>query len=324
MMTGRITSVDVAREAGLSRATVSYVLNGDPRQTIPEVTRQRVLDAARKLGYRPFGPARILRGAKSTLVLMLTPGLEHASDFVAAGIINQLSEALHELGLHLVWQLGSEQDASAAMDLAPAVVLTSSDEGDPILERLRREFTVPVLPAFPGLNPFIASSAVAQVHHLAVRENRTIAYADPEQSDFGPTSEVRWAAVEATAGALGLPAPIRFRLPSSRQLASQELTALLGRHPDVDAICAYNDETAMVILAAAHDAHIDVPARLSVIGVDNHPFGRLSVPALSTVESDTTEFARSFAQYVAATLAGSPAPPVVLPSMAQAVQRAST
>ena len=57
----RLTSHDVARESGLSRATVSYVLNNDPRQTIPEETRQRVLRAARKLGYRPSAPARALR-----------------------------------------------------------------------------------------------------------------------------------------------------------------------------------------------------------------------------------------------------------------------
>jgi DNA-binding LacI/PurR family transcriptional regulator len=324
MVTGRITSVDVAREAGLSRATVSYVLNADPRQTIPEATRQRVFDAAEKLGYKPFGPARILRGAKSTLVLMLTPGLEHATDFVAAAIINQLSAALNELGLHLVWQLGSEQDASAAMDLAPAVVLTSSDEGDPILERLRRDFTVPVLPAFPGLDPFIASSAIAQVQHLAGQGRRIIAYADPEQPDFQPTSDVRWAAVKVTTRELGLPSPVRFRLPSSRDQASQELTALLDHHPDVDAICAYNDETAMVTLAAAHDAHIRVPSQLAVIGVDNHPFGRLAIPALTTVESDTTDFVRAFAQSIAATAAGSPPSNVLLPTTAQPIQRAST
>ena len=49
----RVTSADVAREAGVSRATVSYVLNDTPHQTIPEATRQRVLDAAARLGYAP-------------------------------------------------------------------------------------------------------------------------------------------------------------------------------------------------------------------------------------------------------------------------------
>ena len=49
----RVTSVDVAREAGVSQSTVSFVLNNTPGQTIPEETRRRVLEAAKKLDYRP-------------------------------------------------------------------------------------------------------------------------------------------------------------------------------------------------------------------------------------------------------------------------------
>ena len=57
----RVTSEDVARASGVSRATVSYVLNNDPRQSIPLETRERVLKIARELGYRPSTAARILR-----------------------------------------------------------------------------------------------------------------------------------------------------------------------------------------------------------------------------------------------------------------------
>ena len=52
------TSADVAREAGVSRATVSYVLNDVPHQKIPQSTRQRILDAAYRLGYAPSAAAR--------------------------------------------------------------------------------------------------------------------------------------------------------------------------------------------------------------------------------------------------------------------------
>ncbi|WP_210508387.1 LacI family DNA-binding transcriptional regulator [Naasia sp. SYSU D00057] len=323
-MSGRVTSTDVAREAGLSRATVSYVLNDDPRQTIPEATRQRVLAAAERLGYRPYGPARLLRGARSTLVLMLTPGLQRATDFVAAGIVTQLGMALREHGLHLVWQLGTEDDRSAAMDLAPAVVLSSAGEGEPAFAELTQQFSVPVLPAFPGLPGFLGGAAVTQVDHLLERGRRVLAYAAPPRADLEPTSEIRWQAIVTEARRLGLAHPVRLTLSANRGEATAQLRALLAEHPEVDGLCAYNDEVAFTVLAAAHDAGIDVPGRIAVIGVDNHPFGYLAVPALSTIESDVTEFVTAFAKSVAQVARGEEGRDVLLPSSARAVARASS
>ena len=59
--TRRVTSADVARQAGVSRATVSYVLNAAPGQTISAETRERVLHVAAMLGYAPSAAARTLR-----------------------------------------------------------------------------------------------------------------------------------------------------------------------------------------------------------------------------------------------------------------------
>ena len=69
----RLTSADVARESGVSRTTVSYVLNGKVGVAIPEATRQRVRDAAERLGYTPSAAARALRSGKSDLVLCVLP-----------------------------------------------------------------------------------------------------------------------------------------------------------------------------------------------------------------------------------------------------------
>src|SRR4051794_33842882 len=69
----RVTSADVARLAGVSRATVSYVHNDTPQQTISGPTRARVLDAAARLGYAPSAAARTLRTGRSDIVLCLLP-----------------------------------------------------------------------------------------------------------------------------------------------------------------------------------------------------------------------------------------------------------
>ena len=70
---GAASRAEIALRTGLSRATVSYVLNDTPHQKIPEETRQRVLAAAASLGYAPSAAARALRSGRSELVLCLLP-----------------------------------------------------------------------------------------------------------------------------------------------------------------------------------------------------------------------------------------------------------
>lgn len=323
-MQKRVTSADVAREAGLSRATVSYVLNGDPRQQIPEPTRQRVHDAAARLGYRPYGPARLLRGAKSRLVLMFTPGLEHASDFVAAGIITQLGDALSQSGLHLVWQLGDSEAQGASIDLAPAAVLSSSRETDAAFAQLRQQFSVPVLPAFPGLDEFIAGAAEAQVDHLVSRGHGRLAFAAPEQAELAPTSRLRWAGVLRACERLSLPTPLEFTLPADREGAVRALDSLMQEDPEVSGVCAYNDVVAFGVLAAAADLGMAVPGRVAVVGVDDHPLAPLAVPALSTVRADVGDFVKELAREVTRAAGGDEPQPVFLPMNSRAVPRAST
>src|SRR6476660_4105364 len=70
------TSADVARLAGVSRATVSYVLNNTSAVRISEPTRRRVHEAAKELGYVPHAAARSLRAGHSRMVLMPAPPMQ--------------------------------------------------------------------------------------------------------------------------------------------------------------------------------------------------------------------------------------------------------
>ncbi|MGW0665111.1 LacI family DNA-binding transcriptional regulator [Streptodolium elevatio] len=91
----RVTSADVARASGVSRSTVSYVLNDTPGQTIPEATRRKVLAAAKQLGYTPHGPAQALSRGRGSIVLLCLP------DFPPNPVMGHLVEALAgALGAH--------------------------------------------------------------------------------------------------------------------------------------------------------------------------------------------------------------------------------
>ena len=128
----RITSADVAREAGVSQTTVSFVLNGTPGQTIPEPTRRRVLEAARRLDYRPRASARALASGRSDVVLLALPGLPISAN-LSRFIEVPLAAALAEHGLSLVTHLAEGHgralpDLCAAVDASAVVSLMPFDE----------------------------------------------------------------------------------------------------------------------------------------------------------------------------------------------------
>ncbi len=320
----RVTSSDVARAAGLSRTTVSYVLNGDFRR-IPEHTRQRVLAAADSLGYKPSAAARLLRGARSRLVLMVSPGLESARDTIGGDIVTRLGQLLAEADLHLVWQLGLPSVGRAATDLAPAVVLVAPTEEEAAFADLRRRFAVPVLPAFPGLGGFLAASARAQVDHLAGLGHQRLAFVRPAAPAFDPTAEFRQQAVERRASELGLPAPVMLRVDDSRESAVAVLRSLRTQMDPVTAVCAYNDQVAFALLAAADDLGLAVPEEMSVIGVDGDPLGEWTTPTLTSVRSDTAAFVSDLTSQVVALARGETTTVEArLPEQARVVERSST
>ena len=92
----RVTGQDVAERAGVSRATVSYVLNDAPGQPISAETRARVLAAAADLGYTPHAAARQLRTGVSDLILMALPAWPFSLSLSLA--VSTVTHRLGELG----------------------------------------------------------------------------------------------------------------------------------------------------------------------------------------------------------------------------------
>ena len=120
----RPTSANVAQRAGVSRATVSYVLNDVPHQSISDATRQRVLAAAEELGYTPHAAARTLRAGESRLVLFINAGIPYGANLSV--IIDTLSAEVTASGRSLViWQQHDPADLAATLaHLQPAMAIT--------------------------------------------------------------------------------------------------------------------------------------------------------------------------------------------------------
>ena len=104
------TRDDVARLAGVSSAVVSYVVNNGPRP-VAEATRQRVLDAIDKLGYRPNAAARSLIMGRSDLVGLVVPDVRNP---YFAAIAQEIEAAARARGLTLVLAQSSESGSHTA------------------------------------------------------------------------------------------------------------------------------------------------------------------------------------------------------------------
>ncbi|MDX6741572.1 LacI family DNA-binding transcriptional regulator [Actinocorallia sp. A-T 12471] len=318
----RVTSAEVARAAGVSAATVSYVLNDKPGQTIPAETRERVRAAAARLGYTPYAPARALARGASDLVLFA-----HREPIIPpsyAPYLEPLADGLRAHGLNLVWQLGYDPSTAIrhpATELAPAVVLHLT-EPDRAEDAYLRRFGAPLVVALSDAPP-AERPPVLQVRHLAERGHRAVAYAGTADPRLATFDAARRQAAAQTCAELGMPEPQSRAVPPDRAAAREAVRALLAT--GATGICAYNDETAFAVLAALADLGVPVPAQVAVVGIDDHPLAALYTPALTTVAlDDPPTSAADLVRRIVAASRAEDVPPPATPPTAHLIPRTST
>ena len=276
----RVTLNDVAAASGVSRATVSFVLNDDPRQTISAATRERVKGAARDLGYVPHGIARALReGSSRIVVLNIDWGLEgNYSRSYVRGLDDEL--AAHDHVLLVRHGHSAPHSTQQVLDtIAPRAVLRFAEAylsgHEPDEEDWRNGF---------------AAHAALQIRYLASRGHSRMAMALP--GDDTPLTDLRLRFARATTDRLGLPPLIPFAVPRPRDAGTAAVRAFLAAHDEVTAVAAFDDDIALRTLTALLDLGMSVPFDMAVIGYDDTEYGALVTPALTTVHIDAEAHGR--------------------------------
>ncbi|MEY9875078.1 DNA-binding LacI/PurR family transcriptional regulator [Streptacidiphilus sp. MAP12-33] len=285
------TSADVARAAGVSRATVSFVLNGKPTARISQETRARVLAAADELGYVPHAAARSLRAGRSDLVLL--PAAVSAAGRLFSDWVDELETVLGERGYTVVLHGNRSPDpvtaARAWAQLRPAAVLAMAPTGltPEAVQVLAQAGTTAVLAMGPEPMPgvftlFGDQSEIGQVaaEHLVARGRRRIGVLMPTERGLSAFAEPRLAGVQRVAaehGATVTPLP----MPYGGEAASA--LAVLCRELGLDAVFGYNDEYAALLCAALNDHGVEVPGQISVVGADDLLLAQIVRPQLTSV-----------------------------------------
>ena len=311
--TRRPTAADVADKAGVSRATVSYVLNDTPHQVIPESTRQRVRAAAAALGYTPSVAARALITGRSDVVLLLLPDWPIGPSVGA--LLESLSAALAERGLTFVAHPRSAGRPVSEVwkAITPAAVITFEELDETETGKLRAagvELTVALFGSRRGLRALDIPeqrTGRLQAEHLAAAGHRQLGYAWPDDPRINSFAQPRLDGVRQACAELGLPPPHVVTVPLTSEGVAAAIGAWQASTPKVTGVCAYNDEVALALLAGARGQNLTVPTDLAIIGVDDIPGAAVALPALTTVRADSRAIAHNIADNIDRKLAGRPA-----------------
>ena len=330
-----VTMADIAHEAGVSQSTVSRVLNATASPIpISEPTRQRVLAAALRLGYRPNPLARGLRGASTMLLGVIVRDIV---DPFFSGAVEAVttSAAAHGYNVVLGHAHGRADEAILLRSVLETrhvdAILVLGDMGDQsrIIDDLRGN-RVPVVTlwqgsASHGLPTVSVDNALGiseALDHLIGLGHRRIAFVSGRP--LGDIEERR-AAFETRMQAEGLQVRPGYvqEVPNEPAGGEQALAALMALPIRPTAVVCSTDQLAIGVLHGAAIRGIVVPRELSVVGFDDLPISAFTVPSLTTIRMPVHEMA---ARAVQMAIEGQPRPgsPIVEVLRPNLVVRQST
>jgi DNA-binding LacI/PurR family transcriptional regulator len=307
----RVTAADVARSLGLSRATVGFVLNDTPGQTIPEATRARVLAEAKRLGYRANTAARALASGRSRIILLVLP--DWPLDYSMRTHLDEASLVLDHAGYSLVTMTPHPGGHAQPLweTLRPDVVIGMTPFSAEQLADIRGSGVEHVIPSVPagdagavGDLGYVDGPRL-QVEHLLARGRTRLAFAaspDPRLADL--VAQRRGLAAQTVLRDTG--SGLAAEAAWTESDAADLLTA--WRAAGVDGVIAYNDDVAALVLGAALRAGVRVPDELAIVGHDDTPLAHLLVPALSSVRIDTAGIGRYLADLALSAATDTPPP----------------
>jgi DNA-binding LacI/PurR family transcriptional regulator len=299
----KATIDDVARAAGVSRATVSRFLNG--RKGVSWTTRQRVLKAAKDLGYHPNETARALATGKPRAVHLVA--IDSGPDFalgahpyysrVLAGAITALETANVQLHTHTISEHRATEhiDAIAASPVAGVILANVTPDLALRFHRRCRNVVslVPTAPAVPTVEADNIGGAFHAVEHLhALGRRRIAAIHGPAHNTCAIDRRIGY---QQATQALEL-ADINAEGGFSREGGHAAALRLLDEHPDIDAIFVACDLTAAGVIHAITTTGRHVPHDICVIGFDDSYIAICNNPTLTTIRLPIEEMATTATQ----------------------------
>jgi DNA-binding LacI/PurR family transcriptional regulator len=311
---GHVNLRMLAEHLGLSQTTVSLVLNSSPSaKSIPQETRNRVIEAAKRLNYRPNYFARSLRQSRSMSVGVLAPDLsEGYFTRVMSGVVEELSAA------HYFYFTACHDWKPELIEKYPRMLVERAVDGFLLLNTTVTDLAVPV--PVVAISAHIEAENVTNIvldHHNAVLQalshlhqlgHRRIAILRGPRAI--PDSEFRWESCQRVAHEMEikLDPGLVVRIdaagwsmktghhPMAPEIGYKPMKALLEKTRDFTAVFCFNDIAAIGAMRALKEDGLRVPEDVSVLGFDDVLSAAYATPSLTTVRQPLIEMGRRGAQ----------------------------
>jgi LacI family transcriptional regulator len=304
----RITLRELAERVGLSRTTISMILNDVPEATrFPEETRQRVVESAKRLGYRPNYFARSLGQRRTYLIGVTAPDF---GDGFEAALLSGFQRHLLNTGYTSL--VSTHLWSPSLLKRNVETLCDRGAEGLLLINSTPSESPgIPAVTICTDRSPIWgtrvsidnALGVSKAINHLVSLGHREIAFIKgPEGS--GDTEE-RWNAVVATCKTLGLRVEPgltvqleRLQRPSTGHAEEGRIAAqkLLRRGNPFTAVVAFNDISALGAMTALREAGHKVPEDVSIMGFDDIEFASIAYPPLTTIRQPLQEMGATAAE----------------------------
>jgi DNA-binding LacI/PurR family transcriptional regulator len=291
-----VTIKDVAKAAGVSPMTVSNVINDHPNVRRP--TREKVLEAMARLGYRVNVAARNLSKGRTGTIGLAVPMVKSpyygllAASIIAAAERHSLRVSIEQTGASRENEL--EAVSLSRNRLYDGLILTAAGMRQADVERLKVDHPVVILgdrviggPVDHVAMPHFEASRAA-TRHLIERGCRRIAFL------CGPVEEVDTSSLRLTgyrqaledAGLPSDPTLVQQVDRTGMRDGAQRAREMGESGLEFDGVFCVNDSLAMGVLRGLADAGVRVPEQVKVIGFDNVDESEFLVPSLSTIDPD--------------------------------------
>ncbi|MDZ4066090.1 MAG: LacI family DNA-binding transcriptional regulator, partial [Tabrizicola sp.] len=304
-MDKRPTIIDVATLAGVSKSTVSLVLQQSP--LVREETRQDVRRAMAQLGYVYNRAAANLRSSNAGLIGVVINDLRNPffTEFATS-----LQMALSARGYATVLANTDEDPAlqaqvvGAMLEHGVAALIVSPAYGDetafdavaranvPVLQVLRQ---VVASDRFPFAAPDYPTGSRLATEHLLAQGAQRIAFVGGLEGRA--VTQLRMSGYRATLAAHGLQ-PLHLPGRPGRAFGREVARRLAEEHPTVDAVLCFNDLTALGLLTGCTEQGRSIGTSLKIVGFDDIEDCAQVYPALSSVRCDIAGFGRQMAETV--------------------------